>query len=602
MAGTTRGTGDPVSQRTSWFGPLRLAAVALLALLLPFIASATLVTVAGPRYFSTSGGGGGFTSDFPLQSVGYVSMVPGSSGFGYENYGGSGRDGATGRVTVVLINDFTAGTACDAVPGYTRIYEGNIQCCVSTAGPKACIPVAEGVIDLDSDVRLGSYVDYYGQFAPGIGVVWRNTYPSASISFCSSVATNQRIWHADLRVGDDAPGIPTPERDSASVGGCSDAGSPALSLIAYINGFIGWSVDELFDGYYCGDNLAFHANVIAEPLGKSIHDDQGTVDDGTGVEAHPYGPVLGPGYRCDRVSFQRNVFAHMQSRQPFISALRFAYANNIVYNPGDTDGNDADGLRLSNDYDAATPNTSAMNANIVRNLFIAGPDSTSTFRAITVDPNGTDPTTRLPAGSQGYIAGNAARGWTFANQLALKTGTFPSGFDAGAVISAATPAGWGADLSGLLAVGSTSDPNDPSDAEMTTFVTAICAHAGPRPSVTGASNRARTVCGHVLARLAGSGDEGQAANSVSGVSSPAGWPNIALRFSPNVGGYPSAGSSTVDVFDGTGTCTGVPMPLNGTAPDDRILATGTFSNGFSKAGYGTLEAWAFDEHLCKEAA
>lgn len=584
-------------RRGFWAGMIVAIGLAFAGMVAQHSATAGIVNLAGPRLFTASGGGGG--GSFPTQSTGgAVSMVPGAYGFGYDNYGGSGRDGAEGRVTVFLIDEFTSGTVSAAVSGYTRILHGNIGGCAAASSPKVCIPIEEGIIDLDTDIRPGSYFDYYGQFAPGIGVIWRHTIPNPTNSFCSSVATNQRWWHGDFRVGDDAPGIASGERDAAYLAGCSDAGSPAVSNIAWINNFIGWSVDEAGDGYYCGDNFAFHGNVIAEAFDLSIHDDTDTPDDGTGVDRHGYGPIMGEGYRCDHVAFQRNVFAHLAGRQPNIAVLNFAFANNISYNTGDSDSNIGQIVRLNNDYGAATPGSTAMYANIVRNLFMAGPNSAGTVHAITVDPTGGESSTRLPAGSQGYIADNAVRGWTYASQTAMKSGTFPSGFDAGAVISAAMPTGWGSDLSGLLDIGSGTNPNDFSDADMLTFATTVCNQAGPRPDVTDSSNRARTVCGHIINRLDGVGDEGQVVNSVSGTSSPGGgaWPNISLRFTPNAGGYPTAGSGSIDVFTGSGIDAGA-MPLNGTTPDDRVQASGTFCNGFSAVGYTAIEKWAGNQHL-----
>lgn len=572
----------------NWRGALALA------VLLPVLALAGIVNLAGPRLsgydFPPGGGGGGSPGAFPLQQVGYVSMLPGSSGYGYDNVGGSGRDGATGRVTVFLIDDFTGGTVSASVPGYTRILHGNINGCAAATSPKVCIPIEEGIINLGTDVRLGSHVDYYGQFAPGAGVIWRHTIPSVVVSFCSSVATHQRYWHGDFRVGDDAPGIASGNRDSAYLAGCSDSGSPAVSQIAWINNLFAWSVDENGDGYYCGDLLAFHGNIFAEALDKSIHDDTGTPDDGVGVDQHNYGPILGQGYRCDRVAMQRNVFAHMLARQPAIAAIRFAYANNIVYNTGDTDFNLGAAVQLSTDYDAASEYASAMYTNVVRNLIVQGPSSYSSITAVEMSSSDSH-----PSGSQGYIGGNAVRGFTFASQDALKTGTFPGSWSQGSVVTAGWPGGWESDLSGILSVGTGTNPNDYSDADMLDFATAVCSQAGPRPDVTDSSNRARTICGHVLNRLDGAGDEGNTVNSVSGSSNDSGWPNISLRFAPNVGGYPTPGSASVDVFTGSGIAAGA-MPLNGTAPDDRVLASGTFCNGVTKIGVTAIEAWAVDQH------
>ena len=533
-------------------------------------------------------------ADWPVQTAGYVSSIPGLTGYGADSYGGSGRDGPDGRVTVFFLNDYTTGAAVNnAVSGYTRFREGNAAGYALVSEPKILVPTKAGTMQLTDDWRVGSYSDIYGQFAPGNGLLLRGTQPQVVESFPSGpVSSHQRWWHVDVRIGDDASGIDASQRDSMRVGGIDATGTTTPTYLQFYNCFFGWSIDEVVDGYSGPDGIMFAYCVFAEALDKSLNN-KGT------IVQHNYGPLIGGGYRAYRACFQRNLFAHLGGRQPMIGALLFAYANNIIYNPGNTTFDIAQGVRIVNDYDAGdiggTPNTAAMYSNIVGNAFIRGPQSYSSFQAICCDPTGSESTTRPPVGSQGWITNNAVYGWTYTDQLSLKSGTFPSGWDASSLLTSAWPSGWGTSLEGIKSIGAGPDPNDYTTAEILTFASLMAESVGPRPGSRSSADRAGVIANHVLARLLGTGDEGQCVNSVSGTEDPSGWPNILLRFSPNAGGYPTMGSATIDPFNPDSTWHAA-VPLNGLAPDDRVLSSGTFSNGLSKVGYTALEAWAIEQH------
>jgi len=526
-------------------------------------------------------------SMWPAQNPGGVPFLPATGGWAYDSYGGSGRDGATGRVTVFFLDDYTAGSAVSAAypGGYTRILHGNIEGFAAASSPKVLIPIKAGTVQMNSDFRPGNYMDMYMQFAPGNGVLFRQSPPAVSIVYGGATASHQRYWHADFRVGDDAGGIDPSNRDGGSVGGWDVNGTNLPTHNTWINCNFNWSIDECIDGYFGGDYYSFLYCVFGESLHKA-QNNKGT------IVSHGYGPILGDGYRFDRLDIQRSIFAHLQSRQPLTATIRLSYANNIVYNPGDPDNNTAIGIQLTVDYDATTPYSSPMYANILNNMFVKGPNGASSFNAITVDPAGTDPTVRLPTGSQGYIAGNAVDGWTYATNDSLRTGVWPTGWLQSSEVTAAMPPGWSGNIK---AIGTGTTPNSYSSAEKIAFATLIKNSVGPLPGKRTPADRAGVIAGHCLSKLLGSGGQGTCVNSVSGTSDPAGWPNTALRFTPNAGGYPSMGSTAVDPFS-PGTAWVSALPLNGSAPDDRILSSGVFSNGLSKAGYTAIEAWGIDQH------
>lgn len=531
---------------------------------------------------------GNSQSPWRVQQPGYISALPGHGGYGMDSYGGSGRHTTPGNVTVFFLDDFTTGSTVSAAypGGYTRILHGNMEGFVAAASPKICVPIKSGTVNMGNDVRPGSYMDFYGQFAPGDGVLFRATQPSSIVSFGSSTASHQRWWHLDCRIGDDASGIADEDRDAAVVGGYSTSGVNAPDYNVHINCCYGWSLDEIVDGYYGGGLLSFLYCAFIEPMHKSFH------DDGGGIDMHGYGPILGSGYRFNKVSIQRCFFGHISSRQPSIAAISFAYANNWIYNPGDSAGNIANGIELHVDYDAASPYASPMYSNIYANMVTKGPDGYTSFNAVYMDP-----ANQHPSGSQGYIGKNCVNGWAYSAQSDLMAGTFPGSWLQSGIVANAWPGSWGSAGEYVNEIGTATTPNGFSSAERIAFANLMYNSVGPCPGNRRSSDRAGIVLGHGLARETGSGSQGECVNSVAGTDAESGWPNSSLRFLPNAGGWPTISTVTETDPLGSPTYWHAPMPLNGTEPDDRILSSGTFSNGRSKVGYTAIEAWAIEEHL-----
>ncbi len=524
--------------------------------------------------------GTGLPALWPVQDAGYVSAVPGLTGYGMDSVGGSGRDGAPGRVTVFLLSDLSTATVDRAVDGYQRIREGSLKGFAALPGPKVLLPVRSGYVEERDDFRPGSYCDVYGQFAPGDGLIFRNTLCSSVVTFGATTARHQRWWHVDARPGDDAGGIPTGNRDGLSAGSAREDDDGGGSHNLYLNCAFLWTLDEIVDAYYGLDLATFAYCVFAEPLHKSIH------DDGV-VESHGFGPIFGGGRRWDRLSLQRNLFAHAIARQPLVAALRLAIANNLVYDPADTSGNVARVLDLVNDYDAAQPNTQPMFTNWVGNLVVRGPSS----HADAIDVVAMS--VRQPDGSRGHVGGNGVDGWSFSSQDALRTGTFPPGWAQPALVPEAWPAGWGDQGQGVARIGAATTPDGFSAAERRAFAARIAASVGPRPGQVTPANRAAVIAGQVLAWLDGGPGAGEAVNSVDGGADPAGWPDPGQRFAPSAGGWPVL--ARVDENPFAPTSWHAPLPLQGNAPDDRVLTSGTFDNGLSKVGLTAIEAWALTE-------
>lgn len=562
--------------------------------------------------FGRTGGGGGPPPPtppsggyWPLQTTSFLSAHPGHGGFGYESYGGSGRHTTPGNVTVFFLNDLGTGTVNNAWPGKTRFRQGTLRGFASVAGPKICVPIKSGIINLGSDFRIGSYCDFYGQAAPGDGLILRGTIPQVVESFAGAYPTSShvRFWHMDVRPGDDVGGVDPSNRDGGNFGGAGSDGTgaskPVPSYNLFINCNFNWSIDEIFEEYAGSANNGICYTVFGEALHKSAN--LKTINGVPTYVSHGYGSLFGGAYRNTNLSIQRCIYAHMAGRQAMAASLQFAFVNNLIYNPGDTDGNFPQCVRLISDYDSNSPDPGPFRSNIVGNVFLAGPNTPSTVYCVAMDPGGSDVASRQPAGSTGYIAKNAAYGITAASQLALKAGTFPSAFDSGSLITAAWPSGFGADMSGIVDIEpGVTNPNSFSQTAIQNFVTNLAAVVGPRPNKTGAYSRARTIANHCVAGITGVGDEGACVNSVAGTSDPNNWPTgiaSGTRYSPNAGGYPTITSIEIDPFS-PGAEWHAAFPVNASGePDDSIITSGTFSNSRSKVGYTVIEAFFYELHL-----
>jgi hypothetical protein len=147
-----------------------------------------------------------------------------------------------------------------------------------------------------------------------------------------------------------------------------------------------WAVDEIASAWGPHDNITFKHNIFAEPLNESIH----PTDDGTGVEKHGFGMILGtaPG---SSITLVDNLFAHIVERNPLSRAAELVMVNNVVYNRGSLD------LDVQSDIAALTKTTT------LNNLFIRGPSYSRDSSPIYIRTGGT---LTLGLGSRVYQTGN----------------------------------------------------------------------------------------------------------------------------------------------------------------------------------------------------
>src|SRR4051812_16460974 len=213
-------------------------------------------------------------------------VVPGIVGYGV-NTTTAGRGGTVYRVT--NLNDSGA---------------GSLKACLDATGARTCIFEVSGVIRVAEDLKIRTGdITIAGQTAPSPGIMIRGGGLKVD-------ASNVLIQHVRFRVGDDPVGPDPGNRDNLKIEG-NAAGAPVTNVIIDHCSF-SWSVDELASVWGPHDMITFTNNIFSEPLNDSIH----PTDDGTALEKHGFGVLLGSSDTGGRVTMIGNLFAHSVERNP----------------------------------------------------------------------------------------------------------------------------------------------------------------------------------------------------------------------------------------------------------------------------------------------
>jgi pectate lyase len=257
-----------------------------------------------------------------------IPVIPGGAGFGMDTP--AGRGGTVYRVT----NLAASGT-------------GSLRACIDAVGPRTCIFNVSGTIRLTSDLIVrNDFITIAGQTAPSPGIMLRG----AGVSIRASDVLMQ---HIRVRTGDDPTGPDPANRDALKIQGTSL--KPVRNVVIDHCSF-SWAIDEIVSVWGPHDNITFTNNIFAEPLNESFH----PTDDGTGVEKHGFGVLLGTSSGSS-ITMANNLFTHIVERNPLSRAAELVFVNNVVYNREQLD------LDVQSDIAAATRNT------VLNNLFIRGP-------------------------------------------------------------------------------------------------------------------------------------------------------------------------------------------------------------------------------------
>ncbi len=288
-------------------------------------------------------------------------VIPGAMGYGMDTP--AGRGGTVYRVTNVNASG-----------------AGSLKACIDATGPRTCIFEVSGVIRLTSDMTIrNGNLTIAGQTAPSPGIMVRGAAFRVH-------ASDILIQHLRFRVGDDPVGPDPGNRDALKIEGSTDA--PVRNVVVDHCSF-SWSIDEVASVWGPHDNITFSNNIFAEPLHDSIH----PTDDGTALEKHGYGVLLGSSDAGGRVTMRGNLFAHIVERNPLARSRELVFVNNLVYD------------RSNMDLDLQSQDSRLIQASVVGNQFLRGPSNVRTTKPIYVRTSGSQP---VYVGSRIYLENNHA--------------------------------------------------------------------------------------------------------------------------------------------------------------------------------------------------
>jgi pectate lyase len=389
-----------------------------------------------------------------------VPVIPGAAGYGMDTPAGRGG-------TVYRVTNINASGA------------GSLKACIDATGPRTCVFDVSGSIVLASDITIrNGNLTIAGQTAPSPGIMIRGATFAVH-------ASDVLIQHLRFRVGDDAGGPSPANRDALKIEGATDR---VVQNVVIDHCSFSWSIDEIASVWGPNDNITFTNNIFAEPLNDSIH----PTDDGTALEPHGFGVLLGSSATGGRVTMVGNLFAHIVERNPLSRSRELVFVNNLVYDRSNTD------LDIQSQDGRVTLNS------VVGNQFLRGPSNVRTTKPIYVRTNGTF---TLYAGSQVGLENNFApdTGSSLSEILGLTGGDIIAG-----LITTTSRPVWN---TGLVVTGTTSSA----------IYDSVLARAGARPADRDSVDQ--RIVSNVRIRA------GQTINCVSADGS--------ARCSRNAGGWPS---------------------------------------------------------------
>jgi pectate lyase len=271
-------------------------------------------------------------------------VVQGGAGFGIDTP--AGRGGTVHRVT----NLNASGS-------------GSLKACIDATGPRVCVFEVSGTIRLTTDLMVrNDNLTIAGQTAPSPGILLRGAALRIQ-------ASDILVQHLRIRVGDDANGPDPSNRDALKIEG-SDT-RPVRNVVIDHCSF-SWAIDEIASVWGNYDNITLSNNIFAEPLDQSIH----PTDDGSGIERHGYGLILGSNSGQGRVTVVGNLFAHIVERNPLSRARNLVFVNNVVYN------------RANMDVDLQSASGRQTNSSVVGNVFLRGANFSRSTRPIYIRTSG----------------------------------------------------------------------------------------------------------------------------------------------------------------------------------------------------------------------
>ncbi|EIJ36613.1 hypothetical protein [Thiothrix nivea] len=260
-------------------------------------------------------------------------VFPGAEGFGTRTSGG--RGGIVCKVT--NLDDDGSGSLRD---------------CVEKTQPRIVVFTTGGTIHLESNLTISNpYISIFGQTAPGDGIMITGAPTIRREPF--TIATHDvLIQHVRFRAGaaDEANCC----RDALSILGAEGKtdGRQTYNVVLDHCSF-SWGTDEIISTWYDAHDLTISNSII----GPSLYN--GSNDEGPGSR----GVLLGS-EGSHSISLHHNLIVHSQERNPGIKTGTGVVdvVNNLVYNWGHN------GAEIMGEL-------GNIQANLVHNLYVMGPDS-----------------------------------------------------------------------------------------------------------------------------------------------------------------------------------------------------------------------------------
>ena len=318
---------------------------------------------------------------------------PGAAGFGRHAQGARGGTNPDVYVVDRLSDDGSPGTLRHAIDSV-----------VGDQGRFIVFAVG-GVITLDENRPLdidSPFITLAGQTAPNGGICIRGE--GIFVNSHDIIIRGLRVRPSDFH---HTSYQATQSRDGLKVGE-GTAGEPTIRDIIVDHCSFSWSTDEIVSAYRACRNVTYQYNLLAEPLHKSIHFDEGV--EPWVNEPHSQGPTIGPW--AENISLYRNVAIHTRGRNPMLKSTdQVEVINNVFYNFG-----------FQGAFFGDNEGGQSLKANVIANRWIGGPDSIAD-RARLMDFHGIN----AANGSLVYLAGNVAEmkgGHLHAHEDALAAGFY----------------------------------------------------------------------------------------------------------------------------------------------------------------------------------
>ena len=280
--------------------------------------------------------------------------------YGYGIYTQAGRGGQVIKVT-----------------NLNATGSGSLKACIDASGPRVCVFEVSGEIDikpLGANLTINnSNITIAGQTAPAPGI----TLTGGGVRIGAS---DVLIQHIRVRVGDHID--PKYAENSSALRATSNK---EISNIVVDHCSFSWSQDQTVTQFNDVMDMTINNSIIAEGLNDAFH---------------PKGPhstaALVGHEEGARIAMIGNLVSHHKGRNPRSGGEETLFANNIVYNWGNSSGSPNGG------------NSGVVNQSYVGNLYIPGVDSGNKMFVIeTTSKNGKY---EILNGSKFYFSGNAVDG------------------------------------------------------------------------------------------------------------------------------------------------------------------------------------------------